>query len=127
MPLEHGIGVRIPARQHFGRLSASLSKNRMNMKNWYVYLLLCDQKTFYVGITDDVKRRFGEHKDKQSFFTKKFSDINLVYCERYKDKYEAARREQQFKGWSSTKKQMLIDGKLGINRIEPAEVLGGLG
>ena len=125
MPLKHGTGVRIPARQHFGRLSASLLEDTINMKTWYVYLLLCDQKNFYIGITDDVKKRFREHKNKQSFFTKKFSDINLVYCERYANKYEAARREQQLKGWSGAKKQMLIDGKLGINRIEPAEVLGG--
>ncbi len=25
MPLEHGIGVRIPVRQHFDKLSASLA------------------------------------------------------------------------------------------------------
>ena len=94
------------------------------MRNWYVYLLLCDQKTFYVGLTDDVQRRFSEHCSKESFFTKKFSDLKLVYCEKYNDKHEAAAREQQLKGWSKTKKQMLIDGKLGIKRIELAEVLG---
>ena len=94
------------------------------MKNWYVYLLLCDQKTFYAGLTDDVKRRFSEHCNKESFFTKKFSELTLVYCEIYGDKHKAAEREQQLKGWSKAKKQMLIDGKLGINRIEPAEVLG---
>lgn len=88
---------------------------------WYVYLLLCDQKTFYVGITNNVSRRLFLHENKESFFTKKFSDLKFVYCEKYKNKYEAASRERQIKGWSHAKKQMLIDGKLGINRIEPAE------
>ncbi len=83
---------------------------------WYVYLLLCGGKTFYVGITNDIEHRLKVHRQKQSFFTKKFSQIKLVYYEKYPDKYEAAEREQQLKGWSHTKKQMLIDGKLGRNK-----------
>ena len=84
---------------------------------WFVYLLLCDQKTFYVGITPDLKSRLTEHRNKESFFTKKFSEIELVYCEKYDDKYQAAKREKQLKGWSVAKKKMLIEGKLGINRV----------
>ncbi len=84
-------------------------------KIWFVYLLLCDLKTFYVGITTDIVKRIIEHKKKESIFTKKFSDIRLVYCEKYSREHEAAMREKQLKGWSHTKKQMLIDGKLGIN------------
>ncbi|MFA4975775.1 MAG: GIY-YIG nuclease family protein [Candidatus Paceibacterota bacterium] len=69
------------------------------------------------------KKRLREHKDKESFFTKKFSAIKLVYCEKYKNKNEAAKRERQIKEWSRKKKQMLIDGKVGINCIELTEVL----
>lgn len=91
---------------------------------WYVYLLLCDQKTFYVGITDDLRKRIDSHKKKESFFTKKFSDLQLVYCEKYANKYEAAKREKQLKGWSKAKKQKLISGELGINTCtEYAEAL----
>ncbi|MBI4078874.1 MAG: GIY-YIG nuclease family protein [Candidatus Levybacteria bacterium] len=82
---------------------------------WLVYMLLCDQKTFYIGISDDIKNRYLQHKNKLNISTKKFSDIRLVYAERYSNKYEAASREQQLKGWSHAKKQMLINGKLGIN------------
>lgn len=49
------------------------------------------------------------------FLPKKFSDIKLVYCERYFSEHEAAMREKQLKGWSQKKKQMLVEGKLGIN------------
>ena len=80
---------------------------------WYLYMLLCDQKTYYVGITSDLGNRFHQHKTKTSFFTKKFSDIQFVYCEEYGSKKEAVRRETQLKGWSHVKKQMLVDGKLG--------------
>lgn len=87
----------------------------MKTHDWYVYLLLCDEKTFYVGITTDISKRFHEHISKQSFFTKKFSHHRLVYCEQYTTEHQAALREKQLKGWSRSKKQMLIDGKLGIN------------
>lgn len=93
------------------------------MKNWYIYILLCDQKTFYVGITRNVLERLSLHRDRKSFFTKKFSDVELVYCERYENKHEAAKREQQLKGWSRAKKQLLLNGTLGINRTELTEVL----
>lgn len=92
---------------------------------WYVYMLLCDQKTFYVGITDNPGQRLKEHREKKSFFTKKFSDIKFVYCERYPNKTKAAEREKQIKGWGRAKKQMLLDGKLGYNTCTGlAEVLG---
>ena len=78
-------------------------------------MLLCDDKLFYVGITNDLVNRFNEHRNKNSIATKVFASIILVYCEKYENKYAAAKREKQIKGWSKAKKQMLIDGKLGIN------------
>jgi putative endonuclease len=82
---------------------------------WYLYLLLCDKKTFYVGISNDLAKRLNEHRNKESFYTRKFSFIEVVYCEKYSTANEAAKREKQIKGWNRAKKQMLIDGKLGIN------------
>lgn len=82
---------------------------------WHVYLLLCNQKTFYVGISDNPAERLSEHKAGQSRFTKKFSDIQFVYCENYSGKHKAALRERQIKGWTHAKKQMLVDGRLGYN------------
>ena len=82
------------------------------MKDWYVYLLLCDQKTFYVGITKNIEKRLKEHKNKESFFTKKFSDIRLVYKKEYSDKKSAEIREKQLKGWSVAKKKALIAGNI---------------
>ena len=88
----------------------------MNKSNeWYLYMLLCDQKTFYVGIASDPKLRLQQHRDKKNIATKEFSELKIVYCEKYLNKFDVAKREKQTKGWSHTKKQMLIDGKFGIN------------
>lgn len=78
-------------------------------------MLLCDKKTFYIGITQDLIKRINQHKNKESFFTKKFSQLQLVYCERYATEKTAVDREKQLKGWSQAKKQLLINGELGIN------------
>lgn len=78
-------------------------------------MLFCDQKTFYTGISDNLLNRYNQHKNKQNISTKKFSELKLVYSEKYRNKFEAAKREKQIKGWNHAKKQMLIDGKLGIN------------
>jgi len=61
-----------------------------------------------------VGERIKKHIEKKSFFTKKFSKIRLVYCEMYKTEQNAAKREKQLKGWSRTKKQMLINGEIGF-------------
>src|SRR3989344_729753 len=59
----------------------ALRQAQCKLMIWYTYILLCDQKTFYVGMTNDLASRLAEHKNKQSFFTKKFFDIELVYKE----------------------------------------------
>ena len=76
---------------------------------YFVYLLLCDQKTYYVGSTNDFDKRLKEHQNKQSFFTKKFSDLTLVYTEKHNSRREAELRERQIKKWSIAKKKALID------------------
>jgi putative endonuclease len=78
---------------------------------WYTYILLCDQKMYYVGMTSDLKRRVNQHKDGKSLFTKKFSDIELVYFEQSDAKDLAEKREKQLKGWSFAKKKALVENR----------------
>jgi putative endonuclease len=77
---------------------------------WFVYILFCDQKTFYIGIASDVQGRLKEHQRGYSPYTKKFSDIKLVYFEKYPKSKDAKKRERQLKGWSFAKKKALING-----------------
>jgi predicted GIY-YIG superfamily endonuclease len=77
---------------------------------WTLYILFCDKKTFYIGITDNLETRLKQHKLKQSFYTKKFSDIECVYTEEFNKRTEVEKREKQIKGWSIAKKKALISG-----------------
>lgn len=75
---------------------------------YFTYILLCDEKTFYVGVASNLDKRVQEHKNKLSNFTKKFSIIRLVYYEDFLNLVLARRREKQLKGWTSAKKKALI-------------------
>ena len=77
---------------------------------WFVYILFCDQKMFYVGISQNVQQRLLQHKTGKSQFTKQFSDLKLVYVEKGFNKKSAEIREKQLKGWSRAKKKALING-----------------
>lgn len=75
---------------------------------WTVYLLLCDQKIIYTGLTDNFERRYIEHTSISSRFTKQFSDLKLIHREDFNTEAEAAKREKEIKGWSRKKKLTLI-------------------
>lgn len=65
----------------------------------------------YTGITNDLKRRVYEHKNKLiEGFTKKYNVNKLVYFEMFDDIYYAIMREKQIKGGSRQKKIDLING-----------------
>jgi putative endonuclease len=68
----------------------------------------------YTGITNDLKRRVYEHKEKLvDGFTKKYNITKLVYYEVFADPENAILREKQIKAGSRQKKIDLISS---INR-----------
>jgi putative endonuclease len=63
----------------------------------------------YTGVTNDLKRRVYEHKEKLvNGFTKKYNITKLVYYEVFNDIENAILREKQIKGGSRQKKIELI-------------------
>ena len=67
--------------------------------------------TLYTGITNDLKRRVYEHKEKMvGGFTKKYNINKLVYYEVFEDPENAILREKQIKGGSRQRKIDLING-----------------
>ena len=79
---------------------------------FYLYILYCNNQFFYVGITKNLSERIEQHKSGRSRYTKRYSEINLVYYEKHKKRIDAEKREIQIKGWSKKKKQALIEGNV---------------
>jgi len=79
-------------------------------KQYYVYIMTNRTNTvLYTGITNNLKRRIYEHKNKLlSGFTKKYNINKLVYYEIFDNSYYAIQREKQIKGGSREKKIELI-------------------
>ncbi|MDP3297217.1 MAG: GIY-YIG nuclease family protein [Thermodesulfovibrionia bacterium] len=64
----------------------------------------------YTGVTNDLKRRVYEHKEKMvKGFTKKYNITKLVYYEVCCDVKSAILREKQIKGGSRKKKIELVN------------------
>lgn len=79
-----------------------------------VYILLCDNGSYYVGSTTNLRLRLQEHEEGLgSNHTKGHHPIELVYTEEYETPIEAHMRERQLHKWSHAKKQALINGDIG--------------
>jgi len=79
-------------------------------KQYYIYIMTNkNNSVLYTGVTNDIKRRVYEHKEKLvSSFTKKYNVDKLVYYEIFDDILTAIEREKQIKGGSRKKKIDLI-------------------
>ena len=65
---------------------------------FFVYILQSTQfSIFYVGHTDDLARRFQEHKAGRSNFTVSRGPWELVYVETFPTRAEAMKREREIK------------------------------
>jgi putative endonuclease len=68
-----------------------------------------NNRVLYTGITNDLKRRVYEHKEKLiDGFTKKYNVSKLVYYEIFEDPENAILREKKIKAGSRQKKIDLI-------------------
>ena len=65
---------------------------------WWLYVLLCDDNSFYIGVTEDMPRRWEEHVScNGSEHTKKHKPISIIHHEEFKSQKEAYDREKELK------------------------------
>ena len=78
---------------------------------YWVYMLASRRNgTLYAGVTNDLARRVGEHKEgRASVFTRRYGVTMLIWFEEHGDIAQAIAREKQLKGWNRAWKLKLIE------------------
>jgi len=77
---------------------------------YYLYILKCADKTFYTGITTDLKRRVAEHNSAKlgAKYTASRRPVKLVYCKKFKNRSSASKEEARIKKLKRVQKLELI-------------------
>lgn len=83
-------------------------------KKYAVYLLTNKHKmVFYIGVTNNLKRRLAEHKEaslgNKKSFAGRYNCIYLVYYEMFDRIMDAISREKELKGWKRIRKIDLVN------------------
>lgn len=82
--------------------------------SYYVYIIECEDGSFYTGQTNDIDRRMNEHRNGVGArYTKHRRPITLRYVEEVDTRDDALDREQQIKNKSH-------DGKAALCQL-PAD------
>lgn len=77
---------------------------------YYVYIILCDNGSFYTGYTKDVDERIKLHTNgRGAKYTKMHKPKKIVYIEDFKYRGEAMKREKAIKKLNHIQKQDLIN------------------
>jgi len=81
-------------------------------RTYYVYIVASRSRTLYVGMTNRLLERIGQHRD-GTFpgFTSRYRIHRLVYFETYRDVRAAIACEKQVKSMPRQKKIALIEAR----------------
>jgi putative endonuclease len=77
-------------------------------KSYYVYLLLCDDGSYYTGYTSNVASRLERHKiGSGARYTRMRKPKRVVYVEKFRTRLAAIRRERRIKALNHREKHNL--------------------
>ena len=79
---------------------------------WFVYIIECEDSSYYTGMTWSPSHRWEQHVlEDGSKYTREHKPKQIVYIEEFQELDMARQREQQIKKWTRKKKEKLISGK----------------
>gem|GEM_PF-188654 len=81
------------------------------MNQYFVYILLCSDNSYYTGVTNNLERRLTEHQVGESVtcYTYQRRPVKLVFSAEFNSIDQAIAFEKQVKGWSRKKKEAIIN------------------
>jgi putative endonuclease len=96
--------------------------------SYFVYMLLCDDGSYYTGYTSNVLSRFERHKKGHGArYTRMRQPRKIVYLQRFSTRRAAMRRERQIKTLGHGEKRDLVrlhkSDTVGSRRRKPLPVV----
>jgi putative endonuclease len=90
------------------RITHETRNRKKKRTSYFVYMLLCDDGSYYTGYTSNVQSRFEQHKKRRGArYTKMHEPKRIVYLQRFTARRTAMRRERQMKAFSHDQKRDL--------------------
>lgn len=90
----------------------------MNDSAYWVYILLCNNNTYYTGCTNDLKKRFQSHLDGSGKckYTRSFKPIKIAQSWKVPEgKVTAMKMERYIKKLSRSEKEKIIEEPMSLN------------
>jgi putative endonuclease len=80
---------------------------------YYVYILSCNDGSFYTGMTNNPDQRLKDHQSgKGGRYTRTHRPVKRVYLEAVGTRSDALKREAHIKSWPRVKKIITLDLKI---------------
>jgi len=74
---------------------------KQSTEQYWVYAISSlHRKYIYVGLTDDLERRFKQHNTGQNPTTKPYLPFKIIHTEKFETRIEAREREKKLKSGS---------------------------
>ncbi|MCJ7506591.1 GIY-YIG nuclease family protein [Candidatus Bathyarchaeota archaeon] len=94
-----------------------MSNTQKRRRSYYVYLLLCEDGSYYTGYTNDVISRLGRHrKGHGARYTKMRRPKRIAHVEQFRTRQAAMRREREIKTLTHDQKTDLARRKTRMKR-----------
>ena len=90
---------------------------------WYVYIVKCNDDSYYTGITTDIDRRIDEHNSGiGAKYTRGRIPVLLEEFKSFKNRSDASKEESRIKKLTRINKEKLI-GEWRVDRLRRENVI----
>lgn len=84
-------------------------------KQWCVYIVKCNDNTFYTGCTNNLSKRIDDHNSgKGAKYTRRRSPVVLMWTQNVSSKSSALKLEFKIKQLKRKQKVQLIEGRFAL-------------
>jgi putative endonuclease len=106
------VGLGCTKRIRTGRrfASSAMKSVRPRRGSYYVYMLICEDMSYYTGYSSAPSARFVAHAEgRGARYTRMHKPKRIAYLERHRTRRAAMRREREIKALTHEEKRSLAD------------------